>query len=97
MEEIQKLDPTEMTHIFDMTVAFDKRLMPCEVYFARLADGSTFTRVIAWPADPIREHVIDVDRWEEGWIDMYTGEASHRSELVGHSLDYDISQYNQRT
>lgn len=94
MEETQKLDPTEMTHIFDMTVAFEKRLMPCEVYFARLSDGSTFTRVVAWPGDLKRERYIDVDRWEEGWIDMYTGEASHWSELVGGALDYHIRKYN---
>ena len=89
MEEIEKLEPLEQTLRFRMMVVLGDNLMPCDVYTARLQDGTEFTRVIAWPGELKAERIIDVDHWEgEGWVDIYTGEPSIWSEMVAASLDF---------
>lgn len=91
MEEL--IQPIEQTLIFKMTIAMGDRLIPCDVYFARMSADITFTRVIMYPDDLKAERIIDVDRDEElGWIDMYTGDASIWSEIVAAPLDYHIAQ-----
>lgn len=75
-----------------MTISIGNELIPAEVYFARLSDDITFTRVIIHPGSPESQRIIDVDRDETGWIDMYTGEDSPWSRLVGPSLDFHIAQ-----
>ena len=89
MEEIEKLEPTEMKSLFSMTIVMGHELNPCDVYAARLSDGTAFIRVVLCPNEAGRERIIDVDYWEGlGWIDMYTGEPSVWSDLVAPSLDY---------
>ena len=96
MDRITPLEPVELNLVFEMIVVVKATLNPCEVYFARLPDGSTFTRVIMNPGVIDNERVIDVDRWEEGWVDLHAGEATVWSELVANSLDYHIIQYNAK-
>jgi hypothetical protein len=89
------IQPLEQTLVFDMIISIGNELIPCDVYFARLSQDITFTRVIIYPGNKPSERIIDVDRDEEGWIDMYTGEPSAWSQLVAPSLDFHIAQNKQ--
>lgn len=93
MEEM--IQPLEQNLVFQMTIAMGERLIPCDVYFARMSADITFTRVIMYPGDKKAERIIDVDRDETGWIDMYTGEESPWSAMVAAPLDYHIQQNKQ--
>ena len=91
MEEM--IQPTEQTLIFKMTIVMGDRLIPCDVYFARMSTDITFTRVIMYPDDKEAERIIDVDRDDEiGWFDVYTGDVSIWSEIVAAPLDFHIAQ-----
>jgi hypothetical protein len=93
MEEM--IQPLEQNLIFSMTISIGSELIPAEVYFARLSDDITFTRVIIYPGNQEAQRTIDVDRDETGWIDMYTGESSAWSILVAPSLDFHIAQHKK--
>lgn len=85
MEENQPLEAIKQDFLFNMVVVCGDEIFDCRVFSAMLADGTRFTRVVYGP----EERIIDVDRWEEeGWIDMWYGEPSPWSALVGPSLDY---------
>lgn len=90
MEE--KIQPLEQNLVFRMTISIGNELIPAEVYFARLSDDITFTRVIIYPGNKDAQRIIDVDRDERGWFDINTGEDSPWSRLVGPSLDSHIAQ-----
>jgi hypothetical protein len=92
------IQPTEQTLIFIMTISIGNELIPAHVYFARLSDDITFTRVVIHPGDKNAERTIDVDRLDQasGWIDINTGGSSPWSQLVASSLDYHIAQNNKQ-
>lgn len=83
--------PVEQTKVFDMVMAMGENLVPCDVYFATMENGNTFTRVIMYP-DTEAERLIDLDKQNGQWICIYEMGATLWSELVGPSLDYHISQ-----
>ena len=85
----EPIDTSEETKIFDLVIALGKSLLPCEVYFARATDGSTFTRVVLYPG-VVGEMMVDMDKWEDEWIDMYSGECSPWTKLVGAAIDFKI-------
>ena len=89
MEQNQPLEAVDQQFLFTMTVVCGDEIFDCKVFSALLSDGTRFTRVLYGP----EERIIDVDRWEElGWIDMWYGEPSPWSALVGPSLDYHFAQ-----
>lgn len=87
MEENQPLETIDEQFLFEMNVVTANEIIGCSVFAAILADGTNFTRVLYGPIEDVR--TIDVDHWEEvGWIDMWYGEPSVWSAMVGPSLDY---------
>lgn len=93
-DQHQPLPAVEQKFLFGMTVVCGDELFDCKVFAAGLADGTEFTRVVY--DNHGEERIVDVDRWEEvGWIDMWYGEPSPWSALVGPSLDYHFAQINK--
>ena len=90
MEEM--IQPVEQNLIFTMVIAMGEQLIPCHVYYARMENDTTFTRVVMNQSDAKAERTIDVDRDEHGWYDMYTGEESPWSQMVAAPLEYYIRQ-----
>ncbi|NCI50325.1 hypothetical protein GWC95_10360 [Sediminibacterium roseum] len=87
MEENQPLETVHEQFLFEMHVVCAADIIGCSVFAAVQRDGTKFTRVLYGPADDVR--AIDVDYWEEiGWIDMWYGEPSPWSAMVGPALDY---------
>jgi hypothetical protein len=90
MERNEPLEAVDQQFLFSMALVCVDEIYSCRVYAARLADGTQFTRVVS--EEGACERVIDVDYWEEvGWIDMWYGEPSPWSALVGPALDYHIA------
>jgi hypothetical protein len=87
----EPIDTCEETKVFELTLVIEETLVPCEVFFARATDGSTFTRAVFYAGTQL-EAMLDIDKWEDGWIDMYTGEFSAWSTAVGAAIDYKISE-----
>jgi hypothetical protein len=87
MEENQPLETVEEQFLFEMNVVCSDEIIGCSVFAAVQADGTKFTRVLYGSIEDVR--TIDVQHWEElGWIDMWYGEPSPWSAMVGPSLDY---------
>jgi hypothetical protein len=85
MDENKPLEPVTQEFAFPMTVVCSDEIFECRVFAALAADGTRFTRVLYGP----EERIIDLEYWEdEGWIDIWYGEPSPWSALVGPSLDY---------
>ncbi len=91
MDQNKPLEAVNQQFLFIMGVVCSDDIFECRVFSAMLADGTRFTRVMY--NDGADKRIIDVDRWEEvGWIDMWYGEPSPWSALVGPSLDYHFAQ-----
>jgi hypothetical protein len=91
MEENKPLEAVDQQFLFNMAVVCADEIFDCRVFSAMLSDGTRFTRVLY--ADGADERTIDMDHWEEqGWIDMWYGEPSPWSAMVGPSLDYHFAQ-----
>lgn len=86
--------PVNQTKVFDMVIAAASNLIACDVYFATMENGNTFTRVIMHPGTT-SEQVIDLDKQEGEWICIYEMEPTVWTNLVAASLDYHISQGNK--
>lgn len=83
--------PVDQAKVFDMVMAMGENLVPCDVYFATMESGNTFTRVIMYPGTTA-ERLVDVDKQNGQWTCIYEMESTIWSELVGPSLDYHIAQ-----
>jgi hypothetical protein len=87
MEENQPLETVDEKFLFEMNVVCADEIIGCSVFTALQADGTKFTRVLYGSAEDVR--IIDLEHWEEsGWIDLWYGEPSPWSAMVGPSLDY---------
>ena len=86
--------PAEQTKIFDMVLSMGETLIPCDVYFATMEGGNTFTRVLMYPGTA-EERMIDLDKQDGAWISIYDMEPTLWTELVADALDYHIAERNR--
>jgi hypothetical protein len=92
--KVEPIIPVELTPVFDMTIAMFNALIPCSVFFARAEGDMTFTRVLLYPGTALQS-LIDVDKVEDEWMDVYLCQATPMSEIVGAALDFHIREQNK--
>lgn len=84
----------DQAKVFNMVIAVDVNLIACDVYFAAMQNGNTFTRVVMHPGTTL-EQVIDLDKLEGEWICIHEMEPTVWTNLVAASLEHHISQRNK--
>ncbi len=86
----------EENKIFDLLVPMMDSLIPCEAWFAKAEGDITFTRVVLYPNTEF-ERLVDMDKVEGQWIDIYSFEPTVWTLLLGPAIDLRIlEQQNEK-
>jgi|GEM_PF-6584170 hypothetical protein len=87
---------TEENKVFDFLVPILDTLIPCEAWFAKAEGDITFTRVVLYPGTEY-ERLVDLDKAEGEWIDIYSCEPTLWTRLLGPAIDLRIlEQQNEK-